>query len=96
MISILCTGTCCSGSWHAGKPSAKAKDPKPCLCPGGGCYNGKGAVDGAKDGNDKRNRVDHYGSTKHSADGQLYRGTAMEGCKAVAYWLPSGDLVAPR
>eukprot|EP00775_Hariotina_reticulata_P007661 gene7661-7864_t len=44
------------------------------------------------DGNDKHNRVDSYGSKQNRA----WRGSYMEGCDSLAFFLNTGDLVCPR
>jgi len=38
------------------------------------------------------NRVDSYGSKQNKA----WRGSCMEGCESLAFFLNTGDLVCPR
>jgi hypothetical protein len=63
-----------------------------CGCPGGGVPPKPPKGWKGKDGNDKHNRVDSYGSTANGA----FRGSHLPGCSSMTYWINTGDLLCPR
>jgi hypothetical protein len=63
-----------------------------CGCQGGGMAPKPPKGFKGKDGNDKHFRVDSYGSTANGA----WRGSRLEGCGGVTYYLNTGDVVCPR